>query len=604
MTQPTNNYTTLFISDPNGGQPQMIKVMGTNKIPIQLANSSCPTITTPTSTFRNVVKAGTADDQGATIIHNGKLQTRPIIAVPAKQSVSVQGIRGPVVLPVNNMQPKSSRAEQFSGIVTGRPTTATIATSPMVIRTQTGSLAVASSPNATPIQSSINLPQINVNKHTQDNNITSLVQSNIKQVTVNSSSRQSSFALKSQANQKQPELVFVQQNQSLDQQQQQQKNKLPQINSTQKPLSQLHSVNSPKCFMNTSILDHSGGRKKHDFDFDYSIESKRRKSEKGGKGLRHFSMKVCEKVQNKGTTSYNEVADELVNEFSDSSRANSPSEVNYDQKNIRRRVYDALNVLMAMNIISKEKKEIRWLGLPTNSVQECHRLEQERKRRLQKIKLKTQQLQDLILQQIAFKNLVERNRKNEKENGSPSQNSAIQLPFIIVNTNKKTVIDCSISNDKTEYLFNFDDTFEIHDDIEVLKRMGMALGLDKGVCSPSDLEKAKSLVPKTLEAYVTELSKGGLCDNIFEGKIISEEISGLNDESNGNSVCGSEVSFGGKSGRELTPQRFSDQKLSGSLSRHSSLMSLTQDQRADSASPSSFGDYDPEHFDESDIEIS
>ena len=28
-------------------------------------------------------------------------------------------------------------------------------------------------------------------------------------------------------------------------------------------------------------------------------------------------------------------------------------------KNIRRRVYDALNVLMAMNIMVKEKKEIR-----------------------------------------------------------------------------------------------------------------------------------------------------------------------------------------------------------------------------------------------------
>jgi hypothetical protein len=27
-----------------------------------------------------------------------------------------------------------------------------------------------------------------------------------------------------------------------------------------------------------------------------------------------------------------------------------------------------------------------------------------------------------------------------------------------------------------EYLFNFDDRFEIHDDIEVLKRMGMVLG--------------------------------------------------------------------------------------------------------------------------------
>ena len=47
----------------------------------------------------------------------------------------------------------------------------------------------------------------------------------------------------------------------------------------------------------------------------------------------------------------------------------------YDQKNIRRRVYDALNVLMAMNIISKEKKEIKWIGLPTNSAQECQSLE-------------------------------------------------------------------------------------------------------------------------------------------------------------------------------------------------------------------------------------
>ena len=55
---------------------------------------------------------------------------------------------------------------------------------------------------------------------------------------------------------------------------------------------------------------------------------------------------------------------------------------------------------MAMNIISKEKKEIRWLGLPTNSAQECLKLEQERAKKMERIKLKTQQLQDLILQVI------------------------------------------------------------------------------------------------------------------------------------------------------------------------------------------------------------
>jgi len=247
-----------------------------------------------------------------------------------------------------------------------------------------------------------------------------------------------------------------------------------------------------------------------DIDFgEFSSDAKRRKTEKGGKGLRHFSMKVCEKVQAKGSTSYNEVADELVGELTDPGCA-SPTDQQYDQKNIRRRVYDALNVLMAMNIISKEKKEIRWLGLPTNSVQEANGLEHDKTKRIERIKAKTQQLQDLILQQITFKNLVERNKEREKSEGAPPPpNSSIQLPFIIVNTSKETVIDCSISNDKREYLFNFDDTFEIHDDMEVLKRMGLGFGLERGQVKPEDLEKAKKMVPRALEQYVTQLAEKG-----------------------------------------------------------------------------------------------
>lgn len=44
----------------------------------------------------------------------------------------------------------------------------------------------------------------------------------------------------------------------------------------------------------------------------------------GDKGLRHFSMKVCEKVEQKGRTTYNEVADELVAEFGAHAQLRAP----------------------------------------------------------------------------------------------------------------------------------------------------------------------------------------------------------------------------------------------------------------------------------------
>ena len=50
----------------------------------------------------------------------------------------------------------------------------------------------------------------------------------------------------------------------------------------------------------------------------------------------------------------------------------------YDEKNIRRRVYDALNVLMAMDIISKDKKEIQWKGLPRTSINDIEELYQQK----------------------------------------------------------------------------------------------------------------------------------------------------------------------------------------------------------------------------------
>ncbi|KAH8299749.1 hypothetical protein KR044_005472 [Drosophila immigrans] len=271
----------------------------------------------------------------------------------------------------------------------------------------------------------------------------------------------------------------------------------------------------------------------HTMSASSSSVQRKRKPDKAGKGLRHFSMKVCEKVQEKGKTTYNEVADDLVNE-----ELKNSYDTNCDQKNIRRRVYDALNVLMAINVISKDKKEIRWIGLPANSAevqktslnslipftlhllivvsQQFLALEEENNTRRERIKKKHETLRELVLQNVAFKGLVERNKQAESQGVVPSPNSSIQLPFIIVNTHKSTKINCSVTNDKSEYIFKFDNTFEMHDDIAVLKRMGLPLGLDKGECTAENIERIKAWVPPNMAKYVEAYGTGKVIDPMYD----------------------------------------------------------------------------------------
>jgi len=64
-------------------------------------------------------------------------------------------------------------------------------------------------------------------------------------------------------------------------------------------------------------------------------------------------------------------------------------------------VYDALNVLMAMNIISKEKKEIKWIGLPVTSFQESTTLTKERDDLMERLNEKQAFLHELIVQVCA-----------------------------------------------------------------------------------------------------------------------------------------------------------------------------------------------------------
>ncbi|KAI5060303.1 hypothetical protein GOP47_0024723 [Adiantum capillus-veneris] len=193
--------------------------------------------------------------------------------------------------------------------------------------------------------------------------------------------------------------------------------------------------------------------------------------EKGGRGLRHFSMKVCEKVESKGRTTYNEVADELVAEFTSEDLIVSPDQQQYDEKNIRRRVYDALNVLMAMDIISKEKKEIQWRGLPSTEIDDIEPLKAENMQVRARIEEKAAYLKDLEEQIVGIQNLIERNERLYQDTGSVPGNG-VALPFILVQTRPHATVEVEISEDMQLVHFDFNSTpFELHDDAYVLKAM-------------------------------------------------------------------------------------------------------------------------------------
>ncbi|KAG2228342.1 hypothetical protein INT45_011134 [Circinella minor] len=235
------------------------------------------------------------------------------------------------------------------------------------------------------------------------------------------------------------------------------------------------------------------------------------------KGLRHFSKLVSDKVAERGVTTYNQVADELATEIRDGRKQG------YDQKNIRRRVYDALNVLMAMDIIAKDKKEIRWLGIPHNLQQPIEQQQQQqqtnehcrsknnnnnkiiiekRERLMREIQQEEQRQHNLIRskdqmrsilcnkmeQYVRLRQLVQRNQQcsnNIDNNKMNVDNKNISLPFFIVGCNdpsyqveiapdaRQAIISCTNnSNSHNEYDLNSNSNIPIYEDARVLQSLG------------------------------------------------------------------------------------------------------------------------------------
>lgn len=98
------------------------------------------------------------------------------------------------------------------------------------------------------------------------------------------------------------------------------------------------------------------------------------------------------------------------------------------------------------------------------------------------------------VQEISLKKLLRRNTAlaHSKTAMDSADEGRIFLPFIVVNTNKDTMIQCEMSEDREDIFFNFSAPFEINDDTEILRRLQLHR------CSRKDLEELvciKELLP-------------------------------------------------------------------------------------------------------------
>jgi len=134
-------------------------------------------------------------------------------------------------------------------------------------------------------------------------------------------------------------------------------------------------------------------------------ETKEKKHKPNIKGLKSLSLRVKNIICEQGMISYKELSDQLLEE------CNLGPNSHKEEKNVLRRVYDALNVLIAAGVVVKVGKKYAWRpDSPEKSPLEEKRAE----------------LKDLCKRFYAIKALIHRNRNKG------CLGEVLAFPFIVV----------------------------------------------------------------------------------------------------------------------------------------------------------------------------
>ena len=178
--------------------------------------------------------------------------------------------------------------------------------------------------------------------------------------------------------------------------------------------------------------------------------------------LRKHAELVCSRVESLGTTTMSELIEYLI----DLRRQEEQVPLKkVQEQGIQRRVYDIINVLLAVGMIAQDKRTIRWLGVPNadEAIAEEERLRCEKQKILGDIKKAKEELMGIHAEIQMFSALCERNI------GFIHSDETLLLPFLTITTQQE-LTTISISDDDSECWIDLPEPFELRDDMEVLHR--------------------------------------------------------------------------------------------------------------------------------------
>ena len=194
-------------------------------------------------------------------------------------------------------------------------------------------------------------------------------------------------------------------------------------------------------------------------------------------GLKEISKRVMEIIKQSGQTTYKAISDQIVNEINEKSLK--------DEKNIRRRIYDSLNVMKSMKLFNRDSKtkSIMWNYEkeldPLNENEDKNlKLSGEINKLKKEIKEKNEKKEIFKRELFGLKNVLERNKR---ENEKFEENDKFYFPFIVIEfqSNKENNINIALNENQTNAHIGFDEANAMFGDLDMVSKIGNQNNISK-----------------------------------------------------------------------------------------------------------------------------